>query len=117
MNLKIYLTNLLREMKISPKYLGYIYLEAIVLYAYENRLYLKSLNRFIYPHIAKQFDTAPKSVEKAVDNAITRAYSKGGLACISEHCCPSNKEVISYVVSKLHEYACKWNNIGVVSYR
>jgi len=116
MNLKIYLSNLLRDMQISPKYLGYIYLEAIVLYTYENRMYLKSLSKFVYPQIATQFQTAPKSVEKAIDNAISRAFVKGGLCCFCRENCPSNKEVISFFVSKLAEYGYKWNNISVSSY-
>lgn len=117
MNLRIYLSNLLREMQISPKYLGYIYLEAIVLFAYENRMYLKSLSKFIYPQIAVQFGTAPKSVEKAVDNAIMRAFAKGGLCYFCRENCPSNKEVISFFVNKLLEYSYKWNNVSVLNYK
>lgn len=116
MNFKIYLSNLLREMQISPKYLGYIYLESIVLYSFENRLYLKSLSKFVYPKIAAQFGTAPKSVEKAIDNAINIAFAKGGLCTFCREHCPSNKEVISYFVSKLTEYSYKWSNIGISSY-
>jgi hypothetical protein len=117
MNLKIYLSGLLREMQISPKYLGYLYLEAIILMAFENRLYLKSLSKYVYPQIAQIFSTAPKSVEKAVDNAITKTHQKGGLCVFCKEECPSNKEVISYFVNKLTEYSYKWNNISVSSYR
>lgn len=109
MNVQYYLSNLLKEMKISPKYLGYIYLEAIVIYTYENRIYLKSLSRFVYPEIASRFLTAPKSVEKAIDNAISKAYHNGGLVTISEDKCPSNKEVISYFVNTLYEQINKLN--------
>jgi hypothetical protein len=117
MNLKIYLSALLREMQISPKYLGYIYLEAIVLYAFENRMHLKSLSKFVYPQIAEQFGTAPKSVEKAIDNAIMRAHAKGGLCCFCRERCPSNKEVISFFVNKLFEYSYKWNSTSVLNYK
>jgi two-component system response regulator (stage 0 sporulation protein A) len=117
MNLKIYLSGLLREMQISPKYLGYLYLEAIVLYAFENRLYLKSLSRFVYPEIAKKFETATKSVEKAVDNVISITYEKGGLSAFCPNNCPSNKEVISFFVNKLTEYSYKWGNLSQTSYR
>ena len=117
MNLRIHLSGLLREMQISPKYLGYIYLEAIVLYSYENRMLLKSLSKFVYPHIAEQFGTASKSVEKAIDNAISRAHHKCGLCGFCRENCPSNKEVISYFVNKLAEYSYKWNNIGVINFK
>lgn len=117
MNLKIYLSGLLREMKISPKYLGYLYLEAIVLCAFENRLYLKSLSKFVYPEVAKQYETASKSVEKAVENAISRTHQKGGLCAFCPENCPSNKEVISYFVNRLTEYSYKWGNLSQVNYR
>lgn len=117
MNLKIYLSGLLREMKISPKYLGYIYLEAIVLHAFENRLFLKSLSKFVYPEVAKQYETAPKSVEKAVENVISVTHQKGGLCAFCPENCPSNKEVISYFVSRLTEYSYKWGNVGNVIVR
>lgn len=117
MNLRIYLSGLLREMQISPKYLGYLYLETIVLYAFENRLYLKSLSRFVYPEVAKKFETAPKSVEKAVENAISRTFQKGGMSAFCPNNCPSCKEVISYFVNRLTEYSYKCGNLSQVTYR
>ena len=89
------------EMKISPRYLGYLYLQAIVSMVLENQLYLKSLSRYVYPTVAKDFRTAPKSVEKAIDNALSRAYKKGGLKQFPCETCPPNKEVISYLVNCL----------------
>lgn len=91
------------DMKISPRYLGYLYLQAIVSMILENQLYLKSLSRYVYPAIAKEFKTAPKSVEKAIDNALSRAYQKGGLKQFPGESCPLNKEVISYLVNCLFQ--------------
>ena len=117
MNNKIYLSQLLAELKISPKYLGYIYLQAIIELVCENRLYLKSLSRYVYPQIAKDFNTAPKSVEKAVDNALNRAFEKGGLREFSCDKCPANKEIISYLVNKMNENNFKpENQVSVLKY-
>lgn len=102
-NNKLFLSNLLMDMKISPRYLGYLYLQAIVSMILENQLYLKSLSRYVYPAIAKEFKTAPKSVEKAIDNALSRAYQKGGLKQFPSESCPPNKEVISYLVNCLFQ--------------
>lgn len=92
---------MLMDMKISPRYLGYLYLQSIVYEILDNHLYLKSLSKYVYPVIAKQFHTAPKSVEKAIDNALSRAYKNGGLQQFSGESCPPNKEVISYLVNCL----------------
>lgn len=102
-NNKLFLSNLLMDMKISPRYLGYLYLQAIVSMILENQLYLKSLSRYVYLAIAKEFKTAPKSVEKAIDNALSRAYQKGGLKQFPGESCPPNKEVISYLVNCLFQ--------------
>lgn len=114
----MFLSSILTEMRISPRYLGYIYLQAIVHLVAENRLYLKSLSRFVYPQIAKEFGTAPKSVEKAVDNALNRAFEKGGLKELSTEACPPNKEVISYLVNRLNEnnYKIDSSQVAVLRY-
>ena len=117
MNNNLYLSQLLSELKISPKYLGHMYLQAIVNLIFENRLYLKSLSRYVYPQIAKDYNTAPKSVEKAVENAICRGFDKGGLKEISADSCPANKEVISYLVNKLRENNSRQENkVSVLKY-
>ena len=117
MNNRSFLSNLLAEQKMSPKYLGYIYLQSIVNMVFENRMYLKSLSKYVYPQIAKEFNTAPKSVEKAVENAINRAFEKGGLREIAEEDCPANKEVICYLVNKLSENNYKLENqVSVLKY-
>lgn len=117
MNYKMYLLQLMSDLKFSPKYLGHMYLEAIVDLIFHNKLYLKSLSRYVYPQIAKDFNTAPKSVEKAVENAIGHAFEKGGLSEIAEGRCPANKEVISYLINKLGENNVRReNNVSVLKY-
>lgn len=118
MNNRLFLSNLLAELKISPKYLGYTYLQRIVYMVFENRVYLKSLSKFVYPQIAKEYNTAPKSVEKAIDNALNRAFDKGGLREFSDTVCPSNKEVISYLVNKLTDNDIRLESqVSVLSFK
>ncbi len=116
MNYKLNLFPILRNLKFSPKHLGYIYLQSCVIYAYENKIYLKSLSKYVYPAIAKQFNSTPKSIEKAISNAIQKAFVRGGLNLGEDEACPTNKEVISYIVNQLTEQSYKSNVLNVANF-
>ncbi len=116
MNYKIFMVSLMRELKISPKHLGDIYLQACIIYAYENKQYLKSLSKYVYPAVAKQFNSTYKSIEKAISNAIQKAYMKGGMNLGDSDGCPTNKEVISYIVGKMTEQSYKSNVLNVANF-
>lgn len=53
--------------------------------------------------LQKNLRLRQKSVEKAIDNALSRAYQKGGLKQFPGESCPPNKEVISYLVNCLFQ--------------
>lgn len=115
-NRQLYLTGLLMEMKFSPRYLGYLYLQSIAELILDNPVYLKSLCKYVYPVVGKRYNAKLKSVEKAVDNAISRAYKRGGLKDIATDRCPSNKEVISYLVTSVTQYEMKVQAASVLKF-
>lgn len=116
MNTKIFMITLLRELKISPKHLGDTYLQSCIMYVFENKKSLKSLSKMVYPIIAEEYDATEKSIEKAISNAIEKAYSKGGMKTLVFDGCPTNKEVISFVVSKMTEQSYKSTFLNVSNF-
>lgn len=116
MNYKICLNSQLNELKIRPKYLGGLYLQSTVLYVFENINTLKSLSRLVYPVIAQKYDSSVKSVEKAIENVIRKAHKLGGMKINDDNKLPTNKEVITFIVSKLSEASFKNNVLNAVNF-
>ena len=76
------ITEILFNLGIKPKMLGFDYLRyAVILQTENENLKLGE----IYKTIAVDFHTKPHSVERGIRNAITAAHNSGGLLSINEY--------------------------------
>lgn len=75
-------TEIILNLGIKPKMLGFDYLRyAVILQTANESLKLSE----IYDQIATVYNTKPHSVERGIRNAITSAHNSGGLLSINDY--------------------------------
>lgn len=100
----------MRRLGITPNLLGYKYLsDAIVMTIFSPKKKYR-MTKELYPEIAKKNETTASRVERAMRNAIERAWDRGdeefleelwGYAISSEKGKPTNSEFISQIVEDI----------------
>lgn len=95
---------------ILPNLKGYKYLKEAIVQGYKDEESLEAVTKYLYPEIAKNNNTTPERVERAIRHAIETAwhkcsgngfYSKMGFAAIYDDKRPTNSEYIFAVVEYL----------------
>lgn len=109
-NLDNDVTSIIHEMGIPPHIKGYRYLrEAIILVIHHVEL-LSSVTKELYPAIARNYQTTPSRVERAIRHAIEVAWTRGNAEVINglfgssvtrDRGKPTNSEFIAMVADKL----------------
>ena len=66
---------MLKEIGIPPHIFGYNYLSEAIILSYKDEVYIHSVTKKLYPEIAKQYNTTPGRVERAIRHAIEVAFS------------------------------------------
>lgn len=104
------ISDLLHELGIPANIRGYQYLrEAITLVTGEMQL-LNSITKILYPKIAKQYESTPSRVERAIRHAIEVAWARGNVEAINRlfgytvdyrRGKPTNSEFIAKVADRL----------------
>ena len=95
---------------IPPHIKGYNYLRSGIKMTIHNPYIINSVTKQLYPSIAKEFDTTPSKVERAIRHAIEVAWNRGRIDAINaifgtriylgtEK--PTNSEFIALVADKL----------------
>lgn len=77
--LETVVTNILRETGIPASILGYCYLKDAIIMAVENRGVLTMITKWLYPSIAKKYNTTPNRVERAIRHAVETAWNRGNV--------------------------------------
>ena len=72
-------TNVMREIGIPAHVLGYKYARRAILLAIGDDMYVNAVTKYLYPTIAKEFNTTASRVERAIRHAIEVAWSRGDL--------------------------------------
>lgn len=74
--LLIFVSNILLQLGVPANIKGYVYLrEAIIVKAKNPKIDLQ-VTKYLYPNIAKKYDTSDVRVERAIRHAITVAWNK-----------------------------------------
>lgn len=60
---------------VSPSVLGYEYTKVALCYILENPLIVYSITKELYPAVAKEVDSTPSRVERALRHAVEKLYS------------------------------------------
>ena len=106
-------TNLLLRLGFQAHQRGYRYLREAVCIVFQEPESLASVTKYIYPEVAKRFNTTDKQVERAIRNSIETAWSNGnakgfedvlGEMYISSESRPTNKEIIEMLKSHIEHY-------------
>lgn len=101
-------TNTIRTLGIPAHIKGYQYIREGVLLALNDENMLAYITKYLYPTIAKKYNTTSSSVERAIRHAIGVAWERGNSSAIAEiYGCeymeerrPTNSEFLSVLVDK-----------------
>ena len=63
--------SLVLKVGIDPALKGYDYLVEAVRLCYEDKSYIHSITKTLYPSVAKKFNTTPSRVERAMRHAVS----------------------------------------------
>jgi len=110
-------TNIIHEIGVPAHIKGYQYLREAIMMSVNDIEMLNSITKILYPTIAKQFQTTPSRVERAIRHAIEVAWSRGKMDTIDElfgytinngKGKPTNSEFIALIADKIRlEYRAK----------
>lgn len=101
---------LLKELGIPASIKGYSYVRRAILLSIENPEMIDKITRRLYPTIAKEFDTTPSRVERAIRHAIEISFNRGdqdklheifGYSYSSLRGRPTNSEFIAEIVDHI----------------
>lgn len=105
------ITEQLRTLGVKPALAGYNYLKYALAICYDDINNLHSITK-LYCKVAKELDSTPSRVERAMRHVIENAWHIGssvlqnrifGYTVSEEKTHPTNKEFIAAVVEYLHE--------------
>ena len=109
-NLETEVTNVIHEIGIPAHIKGYQYLRDAIMMAVNDMDILNSITKQLYPSIAKNYNTTPSRVERAIRHAIEVAWSRGKMDTIDQlfgytvnngKGKPTNSEFIALVADRL----------------
>jgi two-component system response regulator (stage 0 sporulation protein A) len=109
-NLEAEVTNIMHEIGVPAHIKGYQYLRDAIMMVVKDLDVINSITKLLYPSIAKDYNTTPSRVERAIRHAIEVAWSRGQVDTIDSlfgytvnlgKGKPTNSEFIAMVADKL----------------
>lgn len=109
-DLEIEITNIIHEVGVPAHIKGYQYLRDAITMVVEDMDLLSAVTKELYPAIAKQNNTTPSRVERAIRHAIEVAWNRGKIETINtlfgytvhnDKGKPTNSEFIAIIADKL----------------
>jgi len=117
LELEVLTTQTIHEVGVPAHIKGYQYLRVAIMMSVNDIEMLNSITKILYPTIAKQFQTTPSRVERAIRHAIEVAWSRGKMDTIDDlfgytinngKGKPTNSEFIALIADKIRlEYRSK----------
>jgi two-component system, response regulator, stage 0 sporulation protein A len=110
MDLNSEITAILHEIGVPAHIKGFLYLRESIALVYSNIEILGSINKVLYPEVAKKYRTTSSRVERAMRHAIEVAWNRGNIDAISSifsytvslaKSKPTNQEFISMIADRL----------------
>lgn len=78
-NTKLEISNMLKDLGISPALKGYGYLKTAIELTIEDESLVHHITKELYPAIAKKHKTLPNRVERGMRHAIEKAWDIGDI--------------------------------------
>ena len=109
-NLEVEVTNVMHEIGVPAHIKGYQYLRDAIMMVTKDLDIINSITKQLYPSIAREYNTTPSRVERAIRHAIEVAWSRGQVESIDAlfgytvsvgKGKPTNSEFIAMVADKL----------------
>lgn len=109
-NLEQEVTRIIHEIGVPAHVKGYQYLRVAIMMVTEDINYLGAVTKELYPTIARQYNTTPSRVERAIRHAIELAWDRGdidrinkffGYSTNGEKGKPTNSEFIAFIADRL----------------
>lgn len=109
-NLEVEVTNIMHEIGVPAHIKGYQYLRDAIMMVVKDLDIINSITKQLYPAIAREYNTTPSRVERAIRHAIEVAWSRGQIDAIDSlfgytvsigKGKPTNSEFIAMVADKL----------------
>ena len=109
-NLETQVTQVIHEIGVPAHIKGYQYLRDAIIMVINDMDILNSITKQLYPNIAKQYNTTPSRVERAIRHAIEVAWSRGKMDTIdmlfgytvnNGKGKPTNSEFIALIADRL----------------
>ncbi|MFZ5988852.1 MAG: sporulation transcription factor Spo0A [Bacillota bacterium] len=109
-NLEAEVTNIMHEIGVPAHIKGYQYLRDAIMMVVKDLDVINSITKQLYPSIAREYNTTPSRVERAIRHAIEVAWSRGQVDTIDSlfgytinlgKGKPTNSEFIAMVADKL----------------
>ena len=109
-NLEAEVTSVIHEIGVPAHIKGYQYLRDAIIMVINDMDVLNSITKQLYPSIAKQYNTTPSRVERAIRHAIEVAWSRGKMDTIDQlfgytvnngKGKPTNSEFIALIADRL----------------
>jgi two-component system response regulator (stage 0 sporulation protein A) len=109
-NLEVEVTNIMHEIGVPAHIKGYQYLRDAIMMVVKDLDIINSITKQLYPSIAREYNTTPSRVERAIRHAIEVAWSRGQVEAIDAlfgytvslgKGKPTNSEFIALVADKL----------------
>lgn len=103
-------TNMIHDIGVPAHIKGYQYLREAIMMSVKDPVMISSITKVLYPTIAKQFQTTPSRVERAIRHAIEVAWSRGrmetldtlfGYTINTGKGKPTNSEFIALIADKI----------------
>ena len=109
-SLEVEVTNIMHEIGVPALIKGYQYLRDAIMMVVKDLDVINSITKLLYPSIAKEYNTTPSRVERAIRHAIEVAWSRGQVEAIDAlfgytvnigKGKPTNSEFIAMIADKL----------------
>ena len=109
-DLEVLVTNVIHDVGIPAHIKGYRYLRYAILLAVHDMDILNSITKQLYPQIAREYQTTPDRVERAIRHAIMVAWERGMPEQMQEYFGytlkqgtgkPTNSEFIAMIADKI----------------
>lgn len=109
-NLEVEVTSVMHEIGVPAHIKGYQYLRDAIMMVVKDLDIINSITKQLYPTIAREYNTTPSRVERAIRHAIEVAWSRGQVDAIDSlfgytvnlgKGKPTNSEFIAMVADKL----------------
>ena len=108
--LERYITEIMLDIGVPAHLKGYHYLRDAILLSGKDMEVVSSVNKLLYPTIAKHYKTTDQKVERAIRNAIEVSWSRGNVETFEElfgysiqqgKNRPTNSEYIARIADKM----------------